>query len=385
MANALSASFFLAVVRLREQQLRWLYLVATLAVTVLAWVVLSALTDPFLVSRAGGGINAGLAISNARAQADAYPLRYMHELERHGGVAGTTYLSVTALPCGAGRSVIPLNAIGGSGTVARLRSSGVPGEMIERWRGTEQGVLVGAELAERCNLKAGMSLQPAELLSGIVMPVTIIDVLPLTQAQLGNRIAYAHYDYINRLLPQAQQNRVMRGTVTALNAATIESLADAINHKFASSDPPLLAEPSTAVQSALGRFGQVQDLLGIVMLAMAACALLVFVTVLAHLVALRRASMAGLLALGFGRRLQFAALSAELGTQLVLGVLLGLLGGIAVMSAVNPQVEWLVGQLRVPDWALLWLPAGLGLLAVAALALPAYRIARLRPIDHLQP
>jgi len=230
-----------------------------------------------------------------------------------------------------------------------------------------------------------MSLQPAELLSGIVMPVTIIDVLPLTQAQLGNRIAYAHYDYINRLLPVAQQNRVMRGTVTARDAATIESLADAINHKFASRDPPLLAEPSTAVQSALGRFGQVQDLLGIVMLAMAACALLVFVTVLAHLVALRRASMAGLLALGFGRRLQFAALSAELGTQLVLGVLLGLLGSIAVMSAVNPQVEWLVGQLRVPDWALLWLPAGLGLLAVAALALPAYRIARLRPVDHLQP
>ncbi|HAL22577.1 MAG TPA: hypothetical protein DCP40_07605, partial [Stenotrophomonas sp.] len=86
MANALSASFFLAVVRLREQQFRGLYLVATLAVTVLAWVVLSALTDPFLVSRAGGSINAGLAISNARAQADAYPLRYMYELERHSGV-----------------------------------------------------------------------------------------------------------------------------------------------------------------------------------------------------------------------------------------------------------------------------------------------------------
>ncbi|MEG2631693.1 MAG: hypothetical protein RSB42_12545, partial [Comamonas sp.] len=314
-----SAAFFLAVMRLREQQLRALYLVATLAVTVLAWIVLSTLTDPFLVSRAGGSINAGLTISNARAQADAFPLRYMDELERHPGVAGATYINVTALPCAAGRGVIPLNAVGGSGTVARLRASGVPREMIEHWRGLEQGVLVGTELAERCNLMAGMSLQPTDLLSGIVMPLTIVGVLPQIDAQLGNRIAYAHYEYINRMLPATQQNRVMRGNVTAVDAASIESLAQAISHEFASSDPPLLAEPNTTIQNALGRFGQVQGLLGMVMLAMAACTLLVFITVLAHLTARRRASMGALQALGFSRRLQFVALTAELGAQLALG------------------------------------------------------------------
>ena len=120
------------------------------------------------------------------------------------------------------------------------------------------------------------------------------------------------------------------------------------------------------------------------MAAMVACAFLVFLTVMAHLVAQRRSSMAVLQTIGFDRGVQFSALLLELVVVVLVGTVAGIVGGRVVLMALTPQVSWLLGQLRTPDWAMVGLAPALLVLGIAALAWPAVQVARLRPIDHLR-
>lgn len=374
----------LAWMRLAEQPRRLLYLAATLAVCTLAWVVLSAFSSPFLASHVGMAVNAELAVANAQTQNGSFPLRHALRMEEMPGVSAVSYFGLASLPCGDGRSSLSINAYGGSGVDTLLRGRGASQETLDRWRSTRTGLLVGADAAARCNLKPGMSLTPRDHLSGVEIPVTIVAILPGGGGALDDRIAYGHYDYLNRLMPDERSDQVLRARVVGENAATLSALARSIDLAFASSDPPLHANPASGTESALGRFGQVQALLGLIMVAMATCALLVWVTVLAHLVTQRRPSMAVLQSMGFGRGLQFGALIIELGAVITVGALLGVLGGQGVIALLTPRVSWLLGPLRAPDWAFASLLPALLLLAAIALVWPALHVRRLKPIDHLQ-
>jgi len=68
---------------------------------------------------------------------------------------------------------------------------------------------------------------------------------------------------------------------------------------------------------------------------------------------------------------------------IITGTVLGLLAGRVTLTAITPQVFWLTGQLRTPDWALWSLAPALVLLALLTLAWPALQVSRLKPIDHL--
>jgi len=120
------------------------------------------------------------------------------------------------------------------------------------------------------------------------------------------------------------------------------------------------------------------------MAAMAACTLLVFLTVLAHQIAQRRAGMAVLQTIGFSRGVQFGALVLELLLITGVGTMAGLLAGRAVMVLINPLLFRLTGLLRTPDWALWGLFPALFLLLALSLIWPALQISKLRPIDHLR-
>jgi|GEM_PF-948719 len=374
----------LAWIRTSEQPMRLLYLVATLAVATLAWIVLSAFSAPFLASRVGNAISAELTVANARIQTSTFPLRHALRMENMPGVAAVSYFNLASLPCGEGRGTLSINAYGGSGVDAWLRGRGTSPQLLDSWRSTGNGLLVGAETAQRCGLVPGMSLSPTDYLSGVEIPITIIAILPDAGGGMGDRIAYGHYDYFNRLLPEELRDQVMRARVVGDDPATLPALAQMIDEAFSSSDPPLQANTSSSADSALGRFGQVQSLLGLIMAAMGACAVLVFVTVLAHLLAQRRPSMAVLQTLGFSRRIQFGALLIEMSAVIAVGALTGVAAGQALLAVLNPRVSWLLGQLRTPDWALLWLPPALLVLAIIALAWPSMQIRGLRPIDHLR-
>lgn len=384
MRTALRAAAYIAWIRLADQPARIAYLVATLAIAVLAWIVLSAFAAPFLASRAGTAINAELSIANARVQSSAFPLRHVQHIAQMRGVASVAYQTLAGFQCRDGRGLVTINAYGGNGVPAWLRSQGASEAEVAAWAGTRNGLLIGAEIAEKCGLKAGMSLSPRDVLSGAEIPVSIVGVLPQNRGTIADQAAYGHYEYVNQLLPEPMRDQVMRARVTGEDPLQLSRLAEAIEREFESADPPLQANTSSGTDSALGRFGQVQALLGLIMVAMAACALLVFVTVMAHLVAQRRASMAVLQTIGFDRGVQFGALLLEFGAVLLAGAALGIVGGWAVLAALTPQVSWLLGRLHEPDWAIVGLaPALLGL-AIAALAWPARQLARLRPIDHLR-
>jgi len=382
MKGSLRAAFHIARVRFFEQPGRMAYLVLTLAVAVLAWNVLAAFASPFLASKMGTAIDAKLGIFNASVQGQPFPLRHMQQIERMPGVAAVEYMAVAAFMCADERTTVSINAIGGSGTTPKFRRNGVSAETLALWNDTRNGLLVGAELAEKCGLAPGMSLSPHDLLSRTDMPVSIVAILP-DDASSG-RIAYGHYEYVNQLLPESMRDQVRMGSVEAVDANRLAQLGEAIEREFASADPPLEAQASSGSSSALGRFGQVQGLLGLIMAAMGACALLVFVTVMAHLLAQRRANMAVLQTIGFDRRLQFSALLLEFAGIVLAGTGLGLAGAVATLAGLAPRVSWLFGQLRIPDWAIIGLMPGLLVLAAAALVWPTVQVAKLKPIDYLR-
>lgn len=384
MLPALRAALHIAGIRMAEQPARMVYLVATLSIAVLAWVVLSAFAAPFLASRAGVAINAELSIANARVQSNPFPLRHVLKIAQMQGVAGVSYQTLAAFQCREGRGLVTINAYGGSGVLPWLRSQGANESDLAAWTETRNGLLIGAEIAQKCGLKAGMSLSPRDILSGADIPVRIVGVLPENRGTIADQAAYGHYEYVNQLLPEQQRDQVMRARVTGDDPARLAQLAQDIEREFESGDPPLQANTSSGTDSALGRFGQVQALLGLIMAAMVACAFLVFLTVMAHLVAQRRSSMAVLQTIGFDRGVQFSALLLELVVVVLVGTVAGIAGGRVVLMALTPQVSWLLGQLRTPDWAMVGLAPALLVLGIAALAWPAVQVARLRPIDHLR-
>jgi len=374
----------LALIRLTEHPVRTTMLVVTIGVAVLAWVVLSAFASPFLASRAGEKLDTFLGVVNGRVNGDPMPVRYARQIEQIPGVAEVGYTALAAFVCADGRTVVTVNALGGSKTTSDVRYFGgaVSDADLAVWNTTRNGLLVSADLAHQCELKPGMTISPQDLLSHMEIPLHIVALMP-ENPEYGS-VAFGHYDYVNQMQPEddtRDQTQLIR--VSGDDPTRLPQLAQTIEHAFASSDPPVDANV-TSEPSLIGRYGQVQDLLGVVMGAMAACAALVVLTVLAHQIAQRRSSMAALQTIGFDRGLQFGGLTVELILILGAGTALGLLAGQAALAAITPQVFWFTGHLRTPAWALWSLAPALIVLAVLALAWPAVQVSRLKPVDHLR-
>jgi len=379
---------YLALMWLQERPVRAFGLVITLGVAVLAWVVLSALASPFLASKAGEALDVSLGIRNARVLGEGFPLRYAQRIEQMPDVAEVRYLRMAAFLCADNRTTVSVNAFGGSGTTTEVRRKGASAADIETWQATRNGLMVDHELAQQCGFTRGMNISPREFLSGGgEMPFEIIAILPKApdaDGAFSGKLAYAHYDYVNEMNPEQKRDQLFFMTARSTDSTRLPQLAAAIEREFADADPPLEASTSSGSSSALGRYGQVQALLGLVMLAMVACALLVFLTVLAHLTSQRRAGMATLQTIGFGRSVQFGGLILELAGIILVGTVVGLLAGRAALAAITPQLFWMTGELRTPDWALWSLAPALLALIILTLAWPALQVSKLKPIDHLR-
>jgi len=380
------STIHLARMRLNEQSARATGLVATLAVAVVTWVVLSAVASPLLAFKVGDVIDATVAVTNARVSGSVFPLRYAQRIERMSDVKGVIYLTVATFPCADGRTTVAINAYGGSEVTRMLRSDHVSDAMITAWNKTPNGILLGSDIAHQCGLAPGMTLSPRSRTADREIPITIVGILPANTdgPPIANKIAIGHYDYINPLLPERSRDQVRIMVVIGKDPTRLPQLAAAIEREFAADDPPLEASVSSGTTTILGRFGQVQSLLALVMAAMAACALLVFVTVLAHQIAQRRAGMAILQTIGFGRGVQFGALVLELLLIAGVGTTVGIIAGRAVMVLINPLLFRLTGLLRTPDWALWGLFPAVFLLLALSLIWPALQISKLKPIDHLR-
>jgi len=376
--------FHLTWMRLSEQPAKLLYLAVTLAAGVLTWMVLSAFASPRLLSGAGDVIKASLHIGNARVKYGSFPVRYIPRIQQMPGVDSLVWFEIVGFNCTeATRNSVTVSAYGGD-VDDQLRRSGANETDLAVWHTIENGVLVRAGLANRCGFIPGNTISPV-MSSGREIPLHVVGILPGQGGGIADEVVYAHYDYINRFLSESKQNQVISATVRVRDPGMLDQIAVMIEREFQSSDPPLETRVFTET-SILGRFGQVQALLLMIMGAMALCVFLVFCAVLVHLTAQRRASMAVLQTMGFTGRIQFFALLLEITGVVVVGAACGIAAGYGALALLTPWASdtLLSPDLRPVDGAILVLLPALLLLLTAALFWPAVQIAKLRPLDYLR-
>lgn len=351
------------------------YLAVTVAVTVAAWLVLTAMASPFLTVVDTQG-NDHLRVTNARNQSTPLPLAYAERLGALQGVKYVTWLDLQMLVCG--DDTVTVSAVGGNGVAYIPEIVDFDAEVLRRWQNDPIGLLVSRAAAKACEWKVGQGIEPLDV-RGRPLAFHVIGIADdPNQGMTG----LAHYVYVNRAQSLvAGRDRVLRYRVVAEGSADNQALAARIDAHFSADDPRVVAMPDTAREDARSRFGKVQNLLALVMGAVVACCLLVTVSVMSHATAQRRQQMGLMRALGFPRRVLALAFVLE-----VLGILLAGSGlGIAVgIWLVEQLPRWLEGQFQLiaqPGWT--WQILPLWLLAVGAVTLiyPCLVAMSIRPVD----
>jgi len=374
--------------RLSEQPAKLLYLAATLAAVIFAWIVLSAFASPSLLPTSSA-IEARLVIGNGRAKNTVFPVRHIPRIQQISGIGNLYWSTAAAFFCADG-SKTTVTVHGWDGDYdAELRTKGASDMDIATWHATENGVLVSPEAARRCGLAAGTTVSPNNIYGNGELPLYVVAILPEQKAH-HNFMVHAHYSYLNRMmdghLGTARRDAVVGAIASIKDISRLDQIAQAIEQEFQSSDPPLEVRVIGDANSLLGRFGQVKALLILIMGALAVCLFLVFIAITIHLLAQRRVSMAILQTLGFNGRIQFFGLALELTGVMMAGAVLGVAAGYGALMLLTP---WAVNTMHIMaprpiDGAILIVLPALLLLLVSTLIWPAMQIARLRPVDHLK-
>jgi len=347
--------------------------------------VLSAFASPRLFSNTGDTIKSSFFIHNSRVQFDKFPLRYIPRIQQMQEVDSVVWFDITGYACNnATRKSITITGYGGN--IDRiLRDAGVSEFDLNLWHKTENGVMAGPEAANRCGLNPGITVSP-KIRNGNEIPLQVVAILPERGGGgIIDESVYAHYDYLNRFLSEKEQDKIISATAWIRDPATLDKVAVAIEREFQSSDPPLGTQ-IYAETSIIGRFGQVQGLLLLIIGSMVLCVFLVFCAVLAHFTSQRRASMAVLQTLGFTGYIQFSALFLEITSVVILGTVLGVAAGYGALVLLAPWVaDALLGPaLRPADGSVLVLLPALIILLIITLIWPGVQIFKLKPMDYLR-
>jgi hypothetical protein len=354
-----------------------MYMIATLSVAIVAWLGLAALAAPF--SPAGKGTGGGVIVSAARGMA-TLPLHYRDRISRLDDANDLAWMSFLPVLCKPNVAVT-LNAWGGPGTHRQLAGDGVSEEQARAWDADPLGVIVAAPLAEKCGWMEGTHVQPPDGFIGRPIEVHVVGVFRSSQPY-ADLVAFAHYDYLNRLAMPEAQDQAQMFSVHTNDPRDAAALAARVDQAFAHGDPPTDSHASNEEQSALARYGKVQTLIAWVMAAMLGCVALVFVSVFAHASAERRSLHGVVQALGFRRSALVGALLIESLLIVAGGFALGIASGWCAITLAAPIVAGVLGAFTVPSWAWFVLPAlALALLGVS-LPLPLGAIARSRAIDY---
>lgn len=355
------------------------YLTLTLTITVAAWLVLSAMAEPFVDSGTSSSAHAGVTATNGSQTRAPLPLRYTRRILAVRGARNVAWFTLMLVSCGHSTQVT-LNAWGGPGAASRISTSQRPVSpiAIHRWNADPLGILISTKTAADCGWRSGDAVQPPVALGTRPVLLHISGVF-----RGSNDVAIAHYDYINRIGSPFGKDTVLKYVASGGSARNDELLAARIEAEFAHDFPTVNATTNATVQNAWARFGKVQQLVAFVMTGILLCAASVLVSVLAHTASQRRPKLALLQVLGFRRGLLFGALVLEVLLILIAGALIGIgLGNLAVHLVAPTKTGLVLGGFVIPIWAYAWMPVWLfGLLAVALLW-PAAVIARVRPADN---
>jgi ABC-type lipoprotein release transport system permease subunit len=366
----------LALAQVASQPARALHLVAALSVAIAAWLGLTALAAS--LERPDTPNAAIVQVQNSRSNA-TLPLRYATRIQQMRQVSEVSYMRYLPVVCQAPSSVAMLNGWGGAGVQSRLARTGIPDPLQQQWMQDSLGILVGATLASNCGWKTGMTIEPKDF-AGQPMELHIVGVFRSTEA-FAEQIAIAHFDYLNRLAGPYDADQVVAIQVLAKDAQGAPTLAADIDAAFIYDDPPTESTSSSVAENSLARFGQLNTLIGGLLVATLLSAALVFVSALAHSVAERRKTSALLRALGFRRRFIFSLFACECAVLVVAGLAVGAAVGTAAIGVVSPAVTQVTGQFLPPNWAWSCIPAIGIVLLLMSLAWPAWVVARVRAGD----
>lgn len=357
-----------------------LYLVVTLAIAVATWFVLAAIATPVTVH--SGSKNSGVGVTNGSQGTPVLPLRYAKRLMKVQGAHDVSWTTLQTITCGPNSTVVTLNAYGGPGAVRALAADqSISESALQRWSVDPLGVIINARTSRDCGWKVGQGVSPdTGMGASLELHVSGIFHAPHAAGDLG----FAHFDYINRTGSMLGKDKVVQYTAYASDPRKAELLAAHIEQEFAHDFPTVAAFTNTTVQNAWARFGKVQLLIALVMVAVFLCAASVLISVLAHAAAQRRHIFAVLQVFGFGRSVMFAAFALQAFLILVIGAMFGAGASLGVRYLVvsNSVVSFTTAGFNIPNWAYLWLPVWLAVLLVSALGWPALLISRVRPVHH---
>lgn len=353
------------------------YLMVTVAITVAAWLALSAMSAPFVGGSASKG--SGVTVRNGNQSNAPLPLRYARRIEAVQGARDVTWLALQIVNCKTSPSVsVTLNAYGGPGALAQVKQKHAEPAAIKRWKHDPLGILITSQTAADCGWDVGQGVEPPDMTGMKHVPLHVSGTF-----RGSGDIAYAHFDYINRIDPLFGKDKVLFYLASGVNGRGDELLAARIEAEFAHDFPTVSATTNTTAQNAWARFGKVQLLLGFVMAAILLCAASVLISVLAHAATQRRSKFALLQVLGFHRATLFSAFALELLVIVVMGALLGTGIGTLLAHALAPTpIGVFSGGFTIPVWAYAWMPLWLFALAAVSLVWPAALVARVRPADY---
>lgn len=358
---------------------RAVFLVATLAVAIAAWLLLAAVASPMVQGPAGADF--GVMVMNGNQGAPALPFSYASRLINSPGATDVAWTTLQVVKCGAASSIVTINAYGGPGAVRAMTAGAqIDADTLHRWTSDPLGVVISSSTASDCGWHVGDSVSPATI-TGAPITFHVSGIAHVAHA-MGNA-AYAHFAYINRNGSMVGKDQVSNYTAYATDPRKNDLLAARIEEEFAHDFPTVNATTNTTVQGAWRRFGKIQELLTLVMVAVALCAASVLVTVFAHSAAQQRRTFALMRVFGFGRGMLFAVFALGALFVVVLGAALGIGAGIWIqhLFAHDTRLAFMTAGFNIPEWAYWSLPVWLAALLTVSLAWPALLVRRVRPID----
>jgi putative ABC transport system permease protein len=264
-----------------------------------------------------------------------------------------------------------------------------PPEQKQAFLADERSAFVSQTLATELGWKLGDRVvfeSPAQ--PGQQWELTILGLFRSLRDGFGERTVWLHYRYLNRTLPQDQQDQVGMISAELIEPNQGGRIAQAIDAHFdATPHQTLSLEDRVMAEANLGNFRAILTALDVVSYLILAVVMSIVGNTLAMNVRERTHEYGVMRAIGFGSRQLGLLVLAE-------AALLGLLGATIGLGLSYPLFEGLVSHalqdamnfppLLIPKrvaWLALVLGIGLAMLAAAA---PIYRLAQLRVTDALR-
>lgn len=355
---------------------RTMYLMLTIMLTVTAWLTLSAMSSPF-VHKKSTTKSDYITVLNAR-RGQPMPRRYADRITKISGVNDLSYIDIQLLTCAGSGRTATINAIGGDGLRQVLSEEGVAEDVFNNWADDRLGVIVSESLASSCGWLKGTTVSPRDV-KGQPVEIHISGTYP---TQGGGGGAYGHYNYFNRISSLAGAEKVLQIYVRpSLGTRSADELASRIEDVFSHDDPPVEANPDTVQQASWARFGNVQYVLGFVMVAIFLCCALVFVSIMAHNITQRRGQLAVLKVLGFTNAALFFGLLIEALSMTVLPAAIGCSIFRILSGNIPDAINTIFGGFVAPGWSYLLLGCLLVLLVAVAALGPLIIILKIRPTE----